>query len=227
MKKIILSVIFAGLGVIALSCGGSDESSYDYVTSVVGDGDESGKLNVSLSTTVSSAVTADAAADQTEISAILELAGGTSELTGTLDTATNEVVLTGGIYNFTGTASADGKLYGSYTNASGDGVFAGFNSQANTVEVYCGTYDSDNCTDDNCSGIWDITTSSVGLSSGTYLGNGGASGILWGTISGNTLAGEDDEGSILTGTVANGVVTGTWEIDGTTGTFEGSIAACP
>ncbi len=202
----------------------SETTSPDFSSAVVGAGGESGKLNITLNT-ASASVKINEDTNNTAVTATVDIGGTITPLTGTYNSNDNTVTLSGGNYSFTGETTTDGKISGSYTNASGTGLFSGFDSKTDTVIVYCGTYLSDNCTDPNCSGTWNITTSSAGRASGTYLGNGGQGGILWGTFSGNSFSGVDDEGSVCTGTIVDGKVTGTWELRGTTGSFEATV--CP
>ena len=211
---------------LLFSCGGQEDGNMTSLEStIVGAGNESGTLSVAFeidATTSTLKVNDDYPIN---ITGTVESSKGTTLLTGNYDSFDDSIFLSGGNYAFMGTV-VDSKFYGDYTNTTGSGIFSGFDSSSSKVVVYCGTYASNNCSDPDCSGIWNITTSSAGLSSGTYLGNGGSDGVLWGTFADNKLTGQDDEGSTFTGTVSNGAVSGTWELGGTTGTFEASITAC-
>lgn len=233
MKSILVSALLLGTILVTGSCGGSEDNNAAFKSSIVDASGESGKLSIYLVDAAAS-TTARINEDPTvvNISGTVEVANGTTELTGTYDTTNDVIILDGGDYSFVGETTTDGKISGDYTKGLEEGIFAGFDSSTNTVLVYCGTYTSSDCTAPGCSGVWSATTSSGGYASGTYFGNDGVSnGTLWGTFTNNTMSGEDDHGSIMTGTVSNGAVTGTWTLEDegttTTGTFEASTESCP
>jgi hypothetical protein len=237
MGKIRISTSALLLGIILMfgACGDSDgDDNAAFKSSVAGANGESGKLSVYIDAAVASSVRINEDPTVLAITGKLELEGGgaTTDLTGTYDTVSEELILNGADYSFVGATTSDGRISGDYTKGLEEGIFAGFDSSSNEVKVYCGTYTSDVCTALGCSGVWSATTSSDGHAAGTYYGNDGLSnGTLWGTFINDIMTGEDDHGSIMTGTIADGVVTGTWileqEGETVTGTFEASTENCP
>lgn len=229
-----LSVLALASALILNSCSGGTNDDADFKSSVVGANGETGKLNIILGEAVNAAtIKINEGAGIVEATASLEIDGAKTDLAGTYDTETKAIILNGGEYSFVGETGENGRISGDYTNGEEDGIFAGFDATNNEVIVYCGTYTGgEGCSAPGCSGVWSATTSSGGYAVGTYFGNDGSSnGTLWGTFSDNTMTGEDDHGSIMTGTISDGVVTGTWTLtDGgaiASGTFEASTEACP
>lgn len=203
-----------------------------FVGTFVGSGGVSGTIELTLPIEPESAAASAAALADTGSLAPMAIrpiggqlrfvGGGFVLLTGTLDTETGAVVASGGGYTFTGTLGG-GSLSGTFTGPS-DGIFETINAAGDPVTTYCGTFDGDGI------GLWMMqiadsgTAEIVGRNEVDELNFVGA-GLLVGTSL--TLQGTVGWSGMATGTVVNGVASGTWiGRDGYSGTWAGSTSGC-
>jgi hypothetical protein len=162
--------------------------------------------------------------------------GTTATLTGTWDNVTGALSVTGGGFTFAGTL-VNGVLNGSFTGPSITGVFSLRTATTDTdVAVYCGTY-TGRTPEDHPSG-----GTGLGPDNGTWnlivgpttvdviiLGDDGSPLALGGSRAGNAVTITVPGGS-ASGTISGSsseFVKGTYTVPGgTSGTFQGSKAAC-
>lgn len=185
---------------------------------------ETGVLDVtidspSMSKTMSTAGGSDVSGSISMVSGAAKIS-----LTGTYDAATGTLELEGkaaaGTYSLTGKSNA-GSFAGSYEGPNGSGSFSLLPATDGEVTLYCGSYDGD------ASGAWNLVVDSSGTALGSHC-DADACGALSGTITGSsiTLSDPEDPSAVATGKISASGVTGTWASPKSSGTWQGTMAAC-
>lgn len=152
--------------------------------------------------------------------------GGTVTLTGTYDPDTDILGATGGGYDIGGGFDGTNRLEGFWTGPGGtSGTFV--TTRAGGATAFCGTYDEDD--DGSVDGTFSFVIAGSTLSGERYPSGGGGPVALDGVVNGNniTIYFPGTTTTLAVGTRNGGAVTGTFDdLQGTTGSWTGSSAAC-
>jgi len=239
MKKILEPILVISLGFVLMfslaSCGGSSSGgsglsagAETYSGSFAGAGGETGTISLTTSTST----TALMLAETLTITGTLTLGSGTVSLSGTVNTDTGVFSVEGGGYKFTGTADGD-EMSGTYTGPGGAGSFSGFDTSSGiTLTILCGTVSVAN----SIIGVWNIIIASNNqLSGAVFIFADAAAFDIDGSLSDSTItiSPDSEDGLVsasgtLSGTGSAATASGVFEDDdGLTGTWSGSVAACP
>jgi hypothetical protein len=141
-------------------------------------------------------------------------AASTHALIGMYEDSSMVIAATGDGYNFGGIYDGASHLEGAMTGAA-MGTFVAIRDDDNNSVVYCGTFTGDD------EGTWNFTIEDNSMY-GSYITTGSDTGVLEGTVSGNTLTITEGGVQIATGTRNGDNVSGTWNSGGGSGTWTGS-----
>lgn len=173
------------------------------------------------------------AAASLDVTGAVDFTDSTSvEVSGAYDSAANHIDVSGDGYALDASLTTDGML-GTLTGPGGVNasvtlfkVAAG--ATAETVRVFCGTWGENAGA---YGGIWNMVLNTSegkvsGVSSFTYGGDdGGDGGAFYGTLSGNAIAISGEWGT-ASGALSGSSLSGTWNSNGDTGTWQGSEDGC-